>query len=196
MLRIAIEERFSPVSLCRVLIAAKYSDSPKFMCQYMLNNPRFIPDAHFSQNVSHCMYNDNYDGQIADIIRRTIGEDYEQRLKKFATDSGMAFYDEDYLRRHEYDKTPDLKLAVPCMYKGCIINWIESKASFGDMESHLRYVSEQLSSYTNRFGAGVVIYWFGYLDKVQHCRENRGLIMVADGFPAKDELVFLNTNPL
>lgn len=158
----------------------------------MLNNTSLVPDHHFAINIDHCLYNDSYDGQIADMIRRTIGEDYEAQLKKYATDAGMVFHDEVYLRRHGYDKTPDLKLAVPCMFRNNVIYWIESKASFGDMESHQRYVQEQLSSYTNRFGAGVVIYWFGYLDQIALCKENTNMIFVTDQFPAKDELTFLD----
>lgn len=157
----------------------------------MLYHPRQIPNLHLAQNVVHCLSNDNYDGPIADMIRRTIGEDYETRLKRMATDAGMVFHDEVYLRRHGYDKTPDLKLAVPCMYKGKVIQWIESKASFGDMDSHRRYVQEQLLSYGNRFGAGIVIYWFGYLDKIVECKENSNIIFVADQFPAKEDLVLL-----
>lgn len=143
-------------------------------------------------NIDHCLYNDSYDGQIVDMIRRTIGEDYEAWLKKYATDAGMVFHDEVYLRRHGYDKTPDLKLAVPCMFRNNVIYWIESKASFGDMDSHQRYVQEQLSSYTNRFGSGVVIYWFGYLDEIAQCKENINMIHVTDQFPAKEDLTFLD----
>lgn len=163
----------------------------------MLTTPSLITDdPHFGLNIAHCLYNENYDGQIADIIRRTIGEDYEVRLKKLATDAGMIFHDEVYLRRHGYDKTPDLKLAVPCMYRGKVINWIESKASFGDLDSHQRYINEQLASYGNRFGAGIVIYWFGYLDKVLECKENSKMIIVADQFPANEDLVFLDFSGL
>lgn len=116
----------------------------------MLKYPHTIADRSLAVNVLHCTYNDNCDGPLIDLIRRTIGEDYEVRLKKMATDAGLVFHDEVYLRRHGYDKTPDLKLAVPCMYKGRIINWIESKALFGDMESHRHYIKEQLTSYGNR----------------------------------------------
>lgn len=196
MLHIAIKERYSPISLCRILIVTEYPDSTKPACNEMLNNPRLIPDIQLALNVAHCLYNDSYDGPIADMIRRSIGEDYEVRLKKLASDAGMVFHDEVYLRRYGYDKTPDLKLAIPCMYKGKVINWIESKASFGDMDSHQRYVQEQLASYGNRFGAGIVIYWFGYLDKVTECKENANIIFVADKFPDKEDLVFLNCLPL
>lgn len=158
----------------------------------MMKNPYLIPDRLLALNVASCLYNDNFDAPIIDIVRRTIGEDYELRLKKMAAEAGMEFHDEVYLRRYGYDKTPDLKLAVPCTYKGKVINWIESKASFGDMESHQRYITDQLASYGNRFGAGIVIYWFGYLDKVAEYSENGDFIFVTDDFPHKEDLVFLN----
>lgn len=116
----------------------------------MIKGPHTIPDRLLAQNVLNCLYNDNVDGPIKDMVRRTIGEDYEERLKKLASDAGLEFHDEVYLRRYGYDKTPDLKLAVPCMYKGKVIYWIESKASFGDMESHKQHIKDQLSSYGNR----------------------------------------------
>lgn len=152
ILHMAIRERYPPISFCRILLNIEYADRPKSMISEMIKNPHVIPDRMLGANVLNCLYNDISEGPIVDLKRRTIGEDYEVRLKKLATDAGLEFHDEVYLRRYGYDKTPDLKLAVPCMYKGRIINWIESKASFGDMESHRRYIKEQLSSYGNRYG--------------------------------------------
>lgn len=192
LLRIAMRERYSPYSMCRILINMEYVKESKAIISAMLKNPYLIPDRLLALNVANCLYNDNSDTPIIDIVRRTIGEDYELRLKKMATEAGMEFHDEVYLRRYGYDKTPDLKLAVPCIYKGKVINWIESKASFGDMEWHQRYITDQLASYGNRFGAGIVIYWFGYLDKVAECSENGDFIFVTDNFPHIDDLVFLN----
>lgn len=68
------------------------------------------------------------------MVRYSIGEEYEVKLKQMARERGLTFYDEGDLRRDGFDKTPDLLLAVQCIYKNQIINWIESKASFGDNE--------------------------------------------------------------
>lgn len=115
-----------------------------------MKNPHIIPDPLLALNVLNCIFNDKSDGPLTDLKRQSIGQDYEVRMKKMASDAGIEFHDEVHLRRYGFDKTPDLKLARPCMYKGKIINWIESKASFGDMTSHRQYVADQLSSYGNR----------------------------------------------
>lgn len=147
----AIREKFLAVSLCRILLAIEYHGTPKSITNEMMRNPHMIPDPLLGLNVMNCLFNDKSDGPLIDLKRQAIGEDYEVRLKKLAADVGLEFHDEVYLRRYGYDKTPDLKLAVPCMYKGKIISWIESKASFGDMTSHRQYVNDQLASYGNRY---------------------------------------------
>lgn len=63
---------------------------------------------------------------------------------------GLAFRDEEHLRKHGYDKTPDCKLDVPIAIDGFIVNWIESKALFGDEDAHRDYKKNQYLSYWNR----------------------------------------------
>lgn len=42
-----------------------------------------------------------------------------------------------------------------------------------------------------RFGAGIVIYWFGYLDKIVDLKENLQYVIVTDSFPDQSELILL-----
>ena len=54
---------------------------------------------------------------------------------------------------------------------GWNINWIESKATFGDRVEVNKNMKKQLEPYLELFGQGVVIYWFGFVDvKSQHQR--------------------------
>ena len=59
--------------------------------------------------------------------------------------------DEHSLRGRGYDKTPDFKLEIPIAVDGYVINWVESKASFGDEHNHSLYLEEQFWSYQNRY---------------------------------------------
>jgi len=59
----------------------------------------------------------------------------------------LPYLDEHQLRLRGYDKTPDIKLEVPISVDGFIINWIESKALFGDDDSHNEYLKSQLYRY-------------------------------------------------
>lgn len=124
------------------------------------------------------------------MVRYCIGEEYEVKLKKMARSAGLTFYDEGDLRRDGFDKTPDLLLAVQCLYKNTIINWIESKASFGDCETHSKYLNEQLKCYENRFGSGIVIYWFGFQEEILNTKNNN--LIVLDHFPSNEHLKTFN----
>ncbi|XP_036039030.1 CDAN1-interacting nuclease 1 isoform X1 [Onychomys torridus] len=86
--------------------------------------------------------------------------------------------DEDQLRAKGYDKTPDFILQVPVAVEGHIIHWIESKASFGDECSHHAYLHGQFWSYWNRFGPGLVIYWYGFIRELD-CNRERGILLKA-----------------
>lgn len=150
LVKMAISLRIPPVSLCRIILCERFPDKTKSNISKMVRNPDLIKDSLLAANVSYCLFNEIMEGPITDTFRRCIGEEYEAKLAQMARDAGLAFHDENYLRTNGYDKTPDLKLAVPCLYKGKIVNWIESKASFGDMDSHLAYLRDQLISYKNR----------------------------------------------
>jgi len=85
------------------------------------------------------------------------------------------------MRERGYPKTPDIKLLVPIYVNGRVVNWIDSKASFGDEYSHKLNV-EQFWSYKNRYGPGMVIYWFGFIDELQF-DEDSGIYLI-DHFPS------------
>ena len=42
-----------------------------------------------------------------------------------------------------------------------------------------------------RFGMGIIIYWFGYVNTIINFPENNGVVIVADTFPHKNDLQLL-----
>ena len=48
-----------------------------------------------------------------------------------------------------------VKLTIPVEVAGRVVNWIDSKAAFGDEYYH-NNVNQHLKSYVNRFGPGMV----------------------------------------
>lgn len=81
---------------------------------------------------------------------RSFGQEYEHYLQKIVKEKNLTFQSENDLRIYGYDKTPDIKLDVPFAVDGFVVNWIESKALFGDPEEHQNYTKDQYSSYWNR----------------------------------------------
>jgi len=47
-------------------------------------------------------------------------------------------------------------------YEWKVVCWIDSKALFGDVETHANSVLPQVETYVHRFGPGLVLYWFGH----------------------------------
>ncbi|EFN57852.1 hypothetical protein CHLNCDRAFT_21192, partial [Chlorella variabilis] len=102
----------------------------------------------------------------ADAMRHSAGHEWEERLNEELAAAGVAFWTENQLRSRGYHKTPDARLqasCVPIAVQGRIVNWIDSKATFGDDKLHRQQTVEQYERYVNRFGPGLVIYWHGYI---------------------------------
>ncbi len=71
------------------------------------------------------------------------------------------------------------------------MNWIESKALFGDDATHSCYITSQLSPYWNRYGPGMVIYWHGFVEEILDHERFAGVIVV-DSLPQDSELIRWN----
>ncbi len=89
----------------------------------------------------------------------------EDRLRRWLEAHDVPFETEEDLR-HDLDKTPDALLSQPMTYNGREIYWVESKASFGDPFEIRRHIRRQLKPYVERYGEGLVVYWFGYVEDV------------------------------
>jgi hypothetical protein len=155
----------------------------------LLKDTTQIEDRDLAYEVYLCTVHDDHYGPLPDTIKQSIGAEYEQILKEKLSNLQIWFVDENVLRKQGYDKTPDFKLEVPIAISGQVINWIESKALFGDEETHRNYLEDQYISYWNRFGPGLVIYWLGHVDTLN--MNTTSGILIRDQLP--DDIVHMKT---
>ena len=177
--------RFSPLLLCRITLEEflefnNIHATRQEISEYM-RCPSKIPDRFLATEVYFCRMRDDQYGHYSEAIKYWTGEDHETKIKVKCQELGLSYRDEYALRAQGYDKTPDILLDVPIAVNGRAVNWIESKALFGDDNAHTSYLRDQLESYWNRFGPGLVIYWFGFIDDL--ASKKYGGIMLADRFP-------------
>lgn len=187
ILKLAENIDFPPALLSRIILEQYYKDKyetdtvPKDVISKYIKNPASIQNEVLSNEIEICIQNDNSYGPIIENIKREIGLKYEKVLHETLQSHNIEYHDEENLREEGYDKTPDFKLVVPIIVNHRIVNWIESKALFGDKNAHAGYLEKQFWSYTNRFGPGLVIYWFGFIDELNINIEQG--VMLSDHFP-------------
>lgn len=181
--RIILEEYFK---------ATIYSETgviPKGFVSKHIKDPTLISNDALRREVELCIQDDDICGPNVETLKHETGLRYEKILHDILTKKDIPYSDEEVLRKEGYDKTPDFKLIIPIGVNDHVVNWIESKASFGDEESHAGYLENQFWSYTNRFGPGLVIYWFGFIEEL-NINVEQG-IMLVDTFPV--DIVTLDT---
>ncbi|XP_007576239.1 CDAN1-interacting nuclease 1 isoform X1 [Poecilia formosa] len=186
LLELANEVDLSPTLMARIILDRFLKDMDggmpsKTVLNSMLKEPSLIQDHILANNIYQCTINDCCYGPLVDCIKHAVGQEHEVLLRDKLMERNLSFLDENQLRTMGYDKTPDIILEVPVAVEGHIIHWIESKASFGDDHSHRTYLNEQFWSYWNRFGPGLVIYWYGFIEELD-CQRDRG-ILLKDCFP-------------
>ncbi|XP_012679662.1 CDAN1-interacting nuclease 1 [Clupea harengus] len=187
LLEIANEVDLSPALLARLVVERFLQEQQstafsKQILNNMLREPSLIQDLPLANHVAQCTINDCCYGPLVDCIKHAIGQEHEVLLMDKLMEKNLSFLDENQLRVKGYDKTPDIILEVPIAVEGHVVHWIESKASFGDDHSHRTYLNEQFWSYWNRFGPGMVIYWYGFISELD-CQRDRG-ILLKDCFPS------------
>ncbi|KAJ0173602.1 hypothetical protein K1T71_010751 [Dendrolimus kikuchii] len=160
----------SPALFARSLLQGVFSDST--MAKKCIKDTTLIEDKDLAYQVFLGIMNDNQYGPYADVIKQSIGLEYELRLERELRLMNITFSDENILRSRGYDKTPDFKLDVPIAVDGFIVNWVE----------------KQIMCYWNRFGPGMVIYWFGYLETLNSTPEVNNMFILRTNFPDKSSI--------
>jgi hypothetical protein len=171
----------APSLLCRIILekflTEREGQKPsKMTMREMKDDPTLTPNPVLAREVAESHAMDWAYGPQIEVFKRLnlprnescrkVGSQYEDLLEDKLRELKVSFMNEEKLRQKGYDNTPDILLTLPMMVKNTPIYWIESKASFGDIENHARYKKDQLQCYWNRFGPGLVIYWFGFIEEL------------------------------
>ena len=142
------------------------------------------------EQVKEAIMNDRDYSPFLERIRSNLGIEYEYILKQNLINNNIKYLEESQLREKGFPKTPDTKLLVPITIEGGhVIYWIESKASFGDYSNHKGNMN-QLLGYLERYGPGIVIYWFGFVEELNKQENSEQKILIFDHFPKSIKTYF------
>lgn len=161
MLDIAREWRFPPVLLGQQMLLEL--GIPRKKVWGMFLDPATAPDARLKKEVEALLANDMIYSPRGMELQRDRGRRGEERLARWLDTHGIGHRTEKDLRG-KFTKTPDALLDEPIILVGQKIGWIESKANFGDDVEMRKNLKRQLGPYTQLFGEGVVVYWYGYVE--------------------------------
>ena len=187
--QIAESVNFPPTQLARLFLE-RLLGLAKPDVSARVKDRQLIADARLRDETELCVQKDERCSPWADKCRRVVGREYEYILEQSLLGAGLPFATEDTLRSQGFSKTPDVRLLVPFAVGLHVVNWIDSKAMFADRATHEQYLSTQYRSYVNRFGSGLVIYWFGFVEGLLDAPEPE--VLVLDAFPRKEEIRTLN----
>jgi Protein of unknown function TPD sequence-motif len=161
MLEIAREWNFPPVLLGQQLLQELHLPRKKIWSFFL--DPSTAPDERLRREIEELLEHDMIYSPQGMELQRDRGRRGEARLYGWLEKHRLTYRTEKDLRG-KFTKTPDALLDQPISLFGRKLNWIESKANFGDEVELRRNLRKQLAPYTELFGEGAVVYWYGYVD--------------------------------
>jgi hypothetical protein len=161
MLDIAREWKFPPVLLGQQMLGELGLPRKRIWGTFL--DPASAPDARLAKEVEALLAADMIYSPRGMELQRERGRKGEDRLANWLQKHGIGYRTEKDLRGR-YAKTPDALLDEPIILFGQKIAWIESKANFGDDVEMRKNLKRQLGPYTEIFGEGAVVYWYGYVE--------------------------------
>ncbi|CAN8067307.1 unnamed protein product [Agarophyton chilense] len=180
-----ISERFnlSPSLVARKVLELHLDLNRKSITQFM-RDPSNITDERLRDDVELCVEMDEHCSPRMDRLRTALGLEYELRLIHEVMNLGLEFETENDLRKRGCHKTPDILLYVPVLFRNKVVRWIDSKAKFGDEYTLNKDYVSSVSSYLGRFGPGMVIYWFGFIEDCNSRMLLDNGLLITGSFPA------------
>jgi len=161
MLEIAREWKFPPVLLGQMMLQELHIPRKKVWQTFL--HPETGPDERIRDEVEALISADPIYSPRGMELQRERGRRGEERLYGWLEQHGIGYRTEKDLRGR-FSKTPDALLDHAIGLHGRKLHWIESKANFGDDVELRKNLRKQLAPYTEMFGEGAVVYWYGYVD--------------------------------
>lgn len=162
ILDISKKIRFPPALTASFIM--KNSGFSKKAANYLFKNPDSVQDCRLRRELIQALDKDYFFSPKAHALQVIKGEMGEAIIRKWLDDREISYLSEEDLRKSTTGKTPDFVLKNPFSIGGFEVSWIESKALFGDEFEHKHYTKKQFKEYSELFGKGMVVYWYGYLD--------------------------------
>jgi hypothetical protein len=169
LMKFARENRFPPVLTALIILLE--GDVTRKGFWRMVENPDRVPDSRLRREIKEIVRNDPIYSPEGTEVQAERGRRGEERLEDWLRSHGIGYRSEEELRG-SYPKTPDILLDEPMEHDGTKLFWIESKANFGDRTEVSRNFKRQLSPYSELFGPGMVIYWFGVVKGLEGRRDD------------------------
>lgn len=163
LLSLARKWNFPPILTGR-LIFQENGFSKKQFWKYV-REPETIPNPRIKKEIIEITEADTIYSPWGNEIQFKRGTWGESKLQEWLKSHNVTYRTEKDLRG-KFAKTPDCLLDEPLKLNGWTINWIESKASFGDRVEFNKNIRGQLAQYVDMFGHGLVVYWFGHVEEV------------------------------
>ncbi|MGC9061039.1 MAG: TPD domain-containing protein, partial [Thermoplasmata archaeon] len=158
---------FPPLLLGFMLFTANGTSRRQFWS--WVNDATKISDARIRREIEEACEADIVYSPKAMQIQRERGRLGEEKLYNALKKKNIMYQTENQLKG-KVRKTPDALLLTPLRVGNFQINWIESKANFGDVIEVRHNTKKQFSEYVKLFGSGLAVYWFGLVKDFERCR--------------------------
>lgn len=169
------ETGLSPVLMSIILL--KRTGMSRKGVRQMLRNPEGIEDERLRRELAQVVKKDNLFSPRAHSLQTERAMMCEGEIGGWLKERDIQFLTEEKIKKYAITKTPDFLLKSPLNIDSINISWIESKGLFGGPEEHRRYLKKQFSEYIKFFGAGMVVYWYGFVDPIS---EENSEVLVKD----------------
>jgi len=162
-LQIANSINFPPVLTAKFIL--ERMGLPKRQINLCINSPEKVQIKRIKKEMEEVVKQDFIYAPWANKMQLENGRRAEGKIREWLEGKGIKFLTEKQCKKN-HKKTPDFLLEKEIEIEGKKINWIESKASFGDEKEIKKDCRKQLTPYVENFGPGLVVYWYGFIDGI------------------------------